>query len=335
MSETQPIILILRGNDEYAIKAYLQTLINQLGDPATAELNLTRLDGLQASLEELSNAAAAIPFLAARRMVILTHPLERIKDSSSQERFKTLLDSLPETTLLALVVEDQPKYQKSAPPQWSLLNPKHWLMQWIKQAGKRAEVLDFALPSPFEMPEWIQKRAQEMGGKFTRSAAEALASHVGNDTRLAALEIEKLLVYLDFKRPVETEDVELLTAAQGQTSIFDMTDALAQGNLPTAQRLLRRLLENEDAFRVFGMVVRQFRLLLLTREILDEGGNQEMIQRELALHPFAAQKLTAQAQRFTITQLEAIYRRLLSLDEVIKTGQMPIELALEVFVVEK
>ncbi|MEJ5203619.1 MAG: hypothetical protein WHV66_15465, partial [Anaerolineales bacterium] len=95
------------------------------------------------------------------------------------------------------------------------------------------------------------------------------------------------------------------------------------------------LLEDEDGFRVFGMIARQFRLLLLAREILDEGGNQEMIQQELGLHPYTAQKLTLQAKRFTIAQLEAIYRRLLALDEAIKTGQMPIELALEMFVVEK
>ncbi len=335
MSYTQPTILILRGNDEHAVKAYLQSLIDQLGDPAITELNLTRLDGLQASIEELSNATNAIPFLAARRLVIFTHPLERVRDSQAQERFKMMLDSLPETTLLVLVIDDQPKYQKGVPLQWSLLNPKHWLIQWAKQAGERVQVLDFALPPSFEMPAWIQKQARQMGGQFTRSAAEALASHIGSDTRLASLEIEKLLMYVDFKRPVEVEDVELLTAAQGQASIFDMTDALAQGNLPTAQRLLRRLLEDEDAFRVFGMVVRQFRLLLLAREILDEGGNQETIQQELGLHPYTAQKLTLQAKRFTIAQLEAIYRRLLALDEAIKTGQMPIELALEMFVVEK
>ncbi|MEJ5203590.1 MAG: DNA polymerase III subunit delta, partial [Anaerolineales bacterium] len=236
MSYTQPTILILRGNDEHAVKAYLQSLIDQLGDPAITELNLTRLDGLQASIEELSNATGAIPFLAARRLVIFTHPLERVRDSQAQERFKMMLDSLPETTLLVLVVDDQPKYQKGVPLQWSLLNPKHWLIQWAKQAGERVQVLDFALPPSFEMPAWIQKQARQMGGQFTRSAAEALASHIGSDTRLASLEIEKLLTYVDFKRPVEAEDVELLTAARGQASIFDMTDALAQGNLPTAQR---------------------------------------------------------------------------------------------------
>ncbi len=211
------------------------------------------------------------------------------------------------------------------------------LVNAMGRAGlaKGCRLLDFALPPSFEMPAWIQKQAQQMGGQFTRSAAEALASHVGSDTRVAALEIEKLLMYVDFKRPVEPEDVELLTAAQGQTSIFDMTDALAQGNLPTAQRLLHRLLEEEDALRIFGMIVRQFRLLLLAREILDEGGDQEMIQHELALHPYAAQKLAAQAKRYTINQLETMYRHLLAIDEAAKTGEMPLEVALEILVIEK
>jgi DNA polymerase III subunit delta len=82
------------------------------------------------------------------------------------------------------------------------------------------------------------------------------------------------------------------------------------------------------------MVVRQFRLLIQTREILDGRGNQNDVARALGVHPFVAEKTTGQAARFSIDSLEAIYHRLLKIDEGVKTGQVTLDLALDTLVVE-
>ena len=96
--------------------------------------------------------------------------------------------------------------------------------------------------------------------------------------------------------------------------------------------MLHRLLEQQDPIPIFGMVVRQFRLLLLTREILDSGGNRGEVARRLRVPPFVADKLVIQSRRFTIPVLEEIYHRLLDVDEAIKTGKVPGDLALDTLV---
>ena len=92
-----------------------------------------------------------------------------------------------------------------------------------------------------------------------------------------------------------------------------------------------RLRDEQDAFSIFGMVVRQFRLLLLAREVLENHGN---VQKELKLHSFVAQKVMAQARKFSLESLENIYRHLLKVDEDAKTGQMLLDLALDMFVMQ-
>ena len=52
------------------------------------------------------------------------------------------------------------------------------------------------------------------------------------------------------------------------------------------------------------------------------------------MHPFVAGKAFQQAGRFTMRTLESIYRRLLKMDEAAKTSAMPLDLSLEMFVVE-
>jgi DNA polymerase III delta subunit len=80
------------------------------------------------------------------------------------------------------------------------------------------------------------------------------------------------------------------------------------------------------------MVVRQFRLLLLTRELLDAGNQGAEIARQLKTYPFVAQKLVSQVRNFSMAALERIYHRLLEVDEAIKTGQMDAEVALDTLI---
>ncbi len=157
---------------------------------------------------------------------------------------------------------------------------------------------------------------------------------VGVDTRQAGMEIAKLLAYSNWARPVTVEDVEAVCIVTSQQSVFDFVDALANGNGKSAQHLLHRLLESEDAFSLWGMVVRQFRLLIQAREVLDGRGNKDDVARALGVHPFVAEKTTQQAARFSIESLETIYHKLLNIDEGVKTSQVTLDLAMDTLVVE-
>jgi DNA polymerase-3 subunit delta len=343
--ENKPIVYIFHGDDEQAIQQAMDGLFKQLGDPVTAEMNTTRLDGGQAGEAEILNAAATMPFLAERRLVILTNPFSRLKEKAARDRFCEMLEGLPWSAALVLVVNDHLKRQRLRSGEWvtvwevlnqvdsqpDRLNP-HWLLTWAETAGEKVFRKGFALPEQAEMPRWIQQRAQELGGRFSLDAAQELAALVENNTRLAAVEIEKLLTYVNLERPVEVQDVQQLTASYGQANIFDMVDALGHGNKTKAVELLHDLLEEEGGFAIFPMVVRQFRLLLQAREILDEGKGVEHIQRELHVAGFVAKKINYQAGRFSLDELKRLYQSLLEIDIASKTGEMSADLALDIFI---
>ena len=92
--------------------------------------------------------------------------------------------------------------------------------------------------------------------------------------------------------------------------MFDFVDALSNGNGKSAQHLLHRLLENEDPFSWWGMVVRQFRLLIQAREILDGRRNKDDVA-VYWVHPFVV-KITPQANTIFNGITENIYRELLN-----------------------
>jgi DNA polymerase III delta subunit len=107
MSSNPPVIYILHGEDELKIAQTIAELKAKLGDPVMAELNTIRLDARTASFDELVTATSAMPFMASRRLVVVSHPLARYSAQAEREKFIRLLESIPRTTALILV-ENRP-----------------------------------------------------------------------------------------------------------------------------------------------------------------------------------------------------------------------------------
>ncbi len=336
--EAMPLIYILRGDDDLAGRKFIADTQKSLGDAASVEMNTTYLDGASYSEEDLRSAAYSIPFLSMKRLVILSNPLSRLPERNSQERFLHLLDQIPGTSLIILIVKDTWRYKKNKSGEWEIdwqiLKPNHWLVKWSQAAGGRVKMLDVRQPSLKEMPGWIQKTALDRGGRFEPAAAETLADMVGMDTTLANHEIEKLLTYVDLKRPVEVGDVKKLTASGMLSNVFELVDAVSERDAGTAVRHMEGLLEQGDPSSLFFMIVRQFRLLLQAREILDEGGQVSNIQQELNQPAFVANKLVRQAKRFSIKEIEEIYHKLIILDEDMKTSRITPVLGINLLVAE-
>lgn len=336
-SEANAQIILLFGDDAQAIAEAAARLESAAaGDAALGDLNLSRFDLEDRSIsdEQVQSAIYALPFLAEKRLVILRNPFARYKTAEASQRLIHLLETMPPTTQLVLVVPDRPQGKEG----WEIMDDKKRgkpLLEWARKAGARALVRELRLPRPHEMTDWILRRARQEGGQFTPRAAAELAALTGNDTGIAAQEVRKLLTYVDYKRAVEVDDVQEVAASDGQADVFKMVDAIAAGETRTALRHLKILLEEEDPARLFGMVIRQYRLLILAREALDQGITAPAdIARRLKLHPYAAENLTRQAQRLNLTKLEGAYRLILAADQMIKSGQADFETALQTLIVQ-
>ena len=318
-----PNIYFFFGNDEFAITRRLRDFESDFTDPTSADMNTARLDARSASDNDLNNAVNAMPFLAKRRLVLLSNPSAKYNNAPSRKKFLEYIEKAPDTTRLIMYESVEPRDAE-----------KHWLVKWAEKNDKLIQSKAFMLPRLKDMTGWIVNETKNQSGQIEPRAAEMLKDMVGVDTRQAGMEISKLLAYVNWARQIKVTDVEAVCIVTSQQSVFDFVDALSNGNGKSAQHLLHRLLETEEPFTLWGMVVRQFRLLIQAREILDGRGNKDDVARALGVHPFVAEKTAGQAAHFSIESLEAIYHRLLKIDEGVKTGQLTLELAMDTLVVE-
>jgi DNA polymerase-3 subunit delta len=331
VAEEGPEIYIFDGDDEYAISESISKIISRLGDASIAGMNTTRLDGRSFSLSQLKDAVATVPFLAAKRLVILNHPTVRLKDKKDQEEFITFLATEKPTSKLILA-----EYEFLTSDKDMKNGRLHWLEKWAAspEQSKRVYLRHHPQPTGALMVKWIQEHVKLEAGQITPQAAVSLANQVGDDTRLASQEITKLLTYVNFARPVDVDDVEHLTPLTAKLGDFELVNALRDRDPRKAQALLHRSLQEDDPQRIFQSIVYQIRLLIIARELIDTHGTIDDIPKSLKISYYPAKFALESASHFTSKFTDMIYHRLLEFDEAIKTGQIEADLALELFVTE-
>jgi DNA polymerase-3 subunit delta len=326
-------IFILHGDEEVGIRLALQKYLDEVQQNGMADFNLSRLDGRLITQNDLHDHLNQLPFGSGQRLVILTHALSMVKSEAGQKDFIGLLDGLAPTTKLVMVIEDSYRYAKGK-TSWEILTKERWFTQWLENHKGYFTLQEYISPKQHEMQEWINMETERRGGKIDSRAAQDLAIDTGTDTMLASQEIGKLITYVGNGNLIKDEDVRLLCNPVDREDIFGLVDAIAEGKADVALRLLDISLQKQSDNNVFPMIVRHFRLLIITKEILEEGGNLQTVENILKAWDWLAKKYMSQARRFTQGQLDEIYQRLNRLDMQLKDSRISPDLAMELFVAD-
>jgi DNA polymerase-3 subunit delta len=248
------------------------------------------------------------------------------------------LDEVPPTTKLILVIQDESSWRKDGKGQWGkiwkILSASHWLMKWASANPYKAKEEGFGLPDQRDMPKWIIDEVKKQGGQITPQAAAALAELTGSETQIARLEIEKLLTYVNFQRPVNDIDVNAVSISQNQGTVFQLIDSIVNGERSRALYLLKELLETEDPLSLYGNIVSHFRKMVLIKDALQHGGTPDSMVKDLGLLKYVIDKTLPQCRRFSLESLKKAYLRLAELDFEMKNGITPGDLAIEYFLLE-
>lgn len=322
------MITVFYGKDSFSAHEALEAIKAELGTSGALGDSTDRIDGASARPDELLALCRTTPFLSAKRLVVVHGLLVRFETTGRRgrrkdsglgpwEAFVDGLRELPETT--ALVFLDG---------EIGAQNPL------LRALSPLAQVHEFKPLKQNEVAMWIRRRADRYGLALEARAVATLAQLVGSDLWTLDNELQKLATYAD-GQPVSEDDVRSLVSLAREPNVFDMVDAVVEGRAKDAAELLQRLLaEGESPQGLLALIARQYRLLLLTKELLNQRVRAPEIAARLRLPPFVAQRLLKQAPAHTVERLRQAYRRLLEADLSVKRGVYDDETALELLVVE-
>jgi DNA polymerase-3 subunit delta len=332
------VIYLFCGSDSFTLHEALAELKAELDSDGMLSTNTAIFEGGQVRPDELLAVCGTAPFMGAHRLVLVEGLLARFEAPRSRRRASGAQTATASRQSDTGPWRDLPAALESLPPSTALVFVDGEVSQnnpLLKALSSSAQVRRFASPRQRDLPGWIQTRARREGVDISPGAVRLLADLVGNDLWALAQEMTKLALYAA-GRSVEEEDVRALTVAARETSVFALVDAVVEGRPDQALRLLEQLLDRGAApTYLLAMLTRQYRNLLLTKEMLGQRLPQSEIGQRLGISsPYALGKVLDQTRRYPPAGLAASYRRLLEADASIKTGLYREELALELLVAD-
>jgi DNA polymerase-3 subunit delta len=313
--EGPPPISFFCGEEEYSIKTCLSALRRRLFPGDEAGFDQEDLEAGEVSVENLANLLRTPPFFSPARLVILRR-IEEL-DAACDPLFLTALASPFPGVFLAVTAEKPDRRRKI-----------------FQELTKKAAVVEAQSLKAYEARKWVMEEAGRLGLRIPAEIAGLLVEYRG--TALTALrnELEKAALYAGEERSGLTRDEWLVLLGEAtETNLFAMLDRVTEGKTGEALRFLDRLLAGGEAeMRLFYMLSRQIRLLLLTVILQQRKGSpveSGELAKELACHLYTAEKLVTQVQKLSFARLRAAHRRLVEADLRIKTGQSWPRLELE------
>lgn len=305
------MIFFLYGEDTFRSRTKKRELLDGFKskrDPSG--MNVVVLDAQKDKEERIFEELVAAPFLAEKRMLVIENLLNN-KKTKLQKSFLELLEAqkIPETTILILWEEGK-TFKADAGKLFAILSKEKYAQEFAPIVGR-------------ELSKWILSEITNRGAVIDSPALEFIVANAGNDLWFIHSLIDQLIAYAAGEQ-ITLEQVKIFLRETVDDNIFNLVDALiAKNSKKVFVMIEEQYHKGEDAQFIFAMIMRQFKILLQLSDISERGMRErdDVLARQLGLHPFVVKKSLSLAQKYSFEQLKSIYRELLEIDIKTKTGQ--------------
>lgn len=179
------------------------------------------------------------------------------------------------------------------------------------------------------------------GVKISRNAVEAFIGRIhyldNADVSTVSVdtELQKLIDFAGEGGQISENDVLEILPPGMEDNIFKMTDLIAQGKAQQAVDMLRRFeLEGESPIRIFGLIVRQVRIMAMLAALLEENASQQEMAEMAKIPPFVVRKTLPTVRRYAPGRLNELIMDAADTDLWMKTGAMEQSLAVELYILK-
>lgn len=259
------------------------------------DMAVERLDGEEAPYERMEEAVQSLPFLAARKLVVLRAPGA---NKEFTEKFAAFMEAVSDTNDVIIV---EPKLDKR--------------LTYYKQLKKLTAFKEFAVLDAGGLARFAVEYIKERGGSISSGAARMLVERVGTNQLGLQQELDKLLV---FDPKITEQSIENLTEKTPQSTIFELLDAAFTGDTKRTMRLYdeQRALKVEPQ-QVIAMLAWQLHVLAVVKTAKQRSVDD--IAREAKLNPFVVRKTQGLVRHITLARLKELITRLREFDLRTKT----------------
>lgn len=305
-------IYLLYGEERYLRKQYTDRLKHAMCQ-ADDSMNTHFYEGKDVPVGEIIDLAETLPFLAPRRVIFISNSG---LFKSGGERMAEYLSAPNESTYFVFTENEVDKRSKL-----------------YKTVQAKGYISEFGIQDENTLKRWVGGLLNKEGKKITEHTVQLFLTKTGTDMENIRMELEKLICYCMERDVITDADVNTICTNRISNHIFDMINAIADGQKNTALQLYYDLLAlREPPMRILFLIARQYNILLQVKELKKKGHDNKSIASKVGVPPFIAGKYVTQASRFKTADLRLAVTQCVEAEEAVKTGRMNDVMSVEMLI---
>jgi DNA polymerase-3 subunit delta len=305
-----PSVLLFVGDDTYLKDKAIDKAVSSAIGSASKELNCRIFYGGESDLSGIVDYASTLPFLAARRVIVI----RRFGEFSRKESalIKDIIAGLARHCLF--ILEADGKFS-------------------IEESGLHgfAQISRFDGVSGSDLRRWMADFIKTSGGKgITAQAVSRLEELQQHNLLSLSRELDKLVTFVGPDREIELTDVEELVGRNLEVSAFALTDAVSRKDVGVALGIVGELLRaGKRHHEIVGLISWYLRRLLKAKMLKAKGESEYSIARSLKIANRYAGGFFGELKAFTAEHIKLKLELLLKADLEIKRADFKPALILE------
>lgn len=309
-------VWVVMGEESWLVEAAIARILAAAVPRADDPMAVTRIDLAEGKrgAKDVVAACRSIGLFASRVAIVVRAAELLDKRAEDREEIGRYCEApVREATLILKATE---------------LDGRSALMKRVKKNGR---ILSYPLMKPRDAQKWLTERARAVGQRIDYDAAGRIVELVGSSLLMLDTVLTQLSLYVGPGKAISALDVEEALAATRAHSVFELVDAIgAQSARDAIGHLSAMLEQRESPLGILAMIVRHFRQLVEAQAVVARGGGPDEVQSRLKLsHPFIAQKLAQQVERFDHTMLRTAFEAFFRAELELKSSRVDPVLRLE------
>lgn len=323
--QVRPVYLFA-GPEQYIGNMVEHTLVETMIAPGLEQLNLAVFEDKNPDISEILSVCETLPLMSEKRVIIVRESagLTKTSDKKIVEALNKYIERPSGSTVLILCDSSPDKRKK--------------IYKTLKEQGA---IVDYDKLNKIDLEKWIGRRLKLAGKRTSQKVVEQFVMdtlYLENDNKNMEMvdnELNKIIDYVGERDAITLEDVETVMPKSVEDNVFKMVDYAMGGNKGAALKMLNQFyLEGEGPFGVFGLLLRQIRIMLMVKLLSEKRMSPDTIAKEAKLAPFVVKKVLQNGRRYRVAGLKRTMIEAAELDLKMKTGQIDPEFGLEWFVLK-
>ena len=315
-------LYIFHGEEKFLLHHYFSQLKKLLLDDLTESFNYHKFNSETFSLQSFVDSVEAFPMMAEYTLVHVDDvDLFKLPEGEREKIGETLGD-IPDWCTVVFT------YETVA---WK---PDKRLKKLWEPIGANAAIVDFQKQNQRELISWVSRHFLARGKRISNELCAYLIDITDGTMTSLSGEIHKISSYSGADE-IRKSDIDAVTEPVLDAVVYQMTDAISQGDYGQALQKLQQLLKmQQEPLGILGAIGGHFRRISTARTLQEHGRNATELAKLYGIQDYPARKSMEAARKFSPQLCRTAAELVLETDRKIKTSYDDPERLLEMLILQ-